>query len=82
MSKRARPRDTTPPTDAPDPRASPLGRGVDPGPMPDPYPLSEREPSIAGLRGAGVPGERGGPEGFVARANEDAEPKARRRRYS
>lgn len=60
-----------------DPYASPLGRGANPGPHADTAPLSGG-PSIAGLRGQGVPGERGGPDGMVSRENEDVPHTARK----
>lgn len=54
-----------------DPRASPLGRGADPGPAGEAPPVSA---ATAGspVKGANVPGEKGGPEGFAHRENEDA----------
>lgn len=54
-----------------DPYASPLGRGADPGTIEATAPLSGGA-SIAGQRGAGSNGERGGPAGFVDRENEDS----------
>lgn len=51
--------------------ASPLGRGADPGRHPDTFPLSSDRASIAGQRGHEQPAQRGGPEGFVDRENED-----------
>ncbi|GEM_PF-5376155 len=60
------------------PAASPLGRGANPGTVPDTYPLADPRGSIAGLRGMDVPGARGGPSGFEDRENEDVTPRARR----
>lgn len=77
-AKRARnvemPDDNAPSED--DPYASPLGRGADPGSIDETPPLSGSG-SIAGQRGAGSNGERGGPAGFVDRENEDSRQEAR-----
>lgn len=52
--------------------ASPLGRGADPGIAGgDTTPIPSGGSSIAGQRGANLPGARGGPEGMVDRENED-----------
>jgi hypothetical protein len=58
--------------------ASPLGRGANPGVVPDASPLSDTHGSVAGLRGMDSPNARGGPEGFLDRENEDVKPAARR----
>lgn len=58
--------------------ASPLGRGANPGEVADTYPLSDRQGSVAGQRGANIPNARGGPEGMLDRENEDVKPTARR----
>jgi hypothetical protein len=58
--------------------ASPLGRGANPGAVPDASPLSDTHGSVAGLRGMDSPNARGGPEGFLDRENEDVRPTARR----
>ncbi|MEA3199834.1 MAG: hypothetical protein QOE90_1262 [Thermoplasmata archaeon] len=58
--------------------ASPLGRGANPGNVPDTYPLSGSRGSNAGLRGAGVPHARAGDAGTLDRENEDNKPTARR----
>lgn len=53
--------------------ASPLGRGAAPGTAgEDTAPLPAGGASIAGQRGATLPGARGGPEGELDRENEDA----------
>jgi hypothetical protein len=62
-----------------DPRASPLGRGADPGPSVETGPLTASGTGgAAGPHGMGVPDEKGGPEGMLHRENEDAVPTARR----
>lgn len=70
-----RPERNVPPREE-DPHATPLGRGADPGEVRGTHPLSGG-PSVAGRRGHGVAGERGGPGGFVDRENEDARQEAR-----
>lgn len=59
-----------------DEKASPLGRGADPGTSVEGGSPDARGP--AGPHGMNVPGEKGGPEGMLHRENEDAVPKARR----
>lgn len=51
---------------------SPLGRGAAPGTAgADTAPVPSGGASIAGQRGANIPGARGGPEGAEDRENED-----------
>lgn len=65
-----------PAQDPKDARASPLGRGANPGTSVEGGPIEAT--GIAGLHGANVPGERGGPDGMISRENEDSVPAARR----
>lgn len=58
-----------------DRRASPLGRGADPGTAGEGVTRGHQGPH--GLHGANVPGEKGGAEGTLHRENEDADPKTR-----
>ena len=62
-----------------DPQLSPLGRGANPGASVETGPLTEPgSGAIAGQRGLGVAGEKGGPAGMETRENEDDAPLARR----
>lgn len=62
-----------------DPRASPVGRGANPGTSVETGPLTASgSGGPAGLHGMGVPDEKGGPEGMLHRENEDSVPAARR----
>ena len=65
-----------PAQDPRDARASPRGRGANPGTSVEGGPIEAS--GIGGLHGANVPGERGGPDGMVSRENEDSVPAARR----
>ena len=73
-----RPEEAEPRRDMRDPHASPLGRGAAPGTSVDVGPLTPSEGGVAGLHGMGVPNARGGPDGMVARENEDSKQTARR----
>lgn len=71
-STRERPEPAQDPAEA---RASPLGRGADPGTSAEIGPITRT--GIAGAKGANVPGEKGGASGLVHRENEDSVTSAR-----
>ena len=64
-----------PAQDPKDERASPLGRGANPGTSVEGGPIAGT--GIAGLHGHAVPHEKGGPDGMVTRENEDSVTTAR-----
>lgn len=59
-----------------DKRASPLGRGANPGTSVEGGPIEAEGPG--GLHGHQSPGAKGGPSGLVHRENEDAKTTSRR----